>query len=61
MDYPQIVLSARTPSIAEWVIECAAKRMSFDELCRRVGAQGFKTTSLYEAVRAAEMALEERP
>ena len=54
MGEPEIVMVARTPSIAEWVADCAARRMSFDELCQRVAARGFKTTSLYEAVRAAE-------
>ena len=56
MGEPEIVMVARTASIAEWVSDCAAGRMNFDELCQRVAAKGFKTTSLYEAVRAAEYA-----
>jgi hypothetical protein len=54
MSTPEVVLQARTPDIGEWVQQCADKKLSFDELCRRVAAQGYKTISLYEMVRAAE-------
>jgi hypothetical protein len=45
-------LVARTPEIAELVELCAAGRLSFNDLCAKVAAMGFKTTSLYEMVRA---------
>lgn len=51
---PEVILQARSQDIADWVQECADGTLDFDELCRRVAAQGYKTTSLYEMVRAAE-------
>lgn len=51
-----VTLHARTPTIGQLVQDCADKKIGFDELCRRVAAMGFKTTSLYEMVRAAETA-----
>lgn len=50
----QVTLRARTPTIADLVQQCADKMIGFDELCRRVAAMGYKTTSLYEMVCAAE-------
>jgi hypothetical protein len=49
-----VVLTARTQSIGDMVQACADGDMSFDDLCSAVAAMGFKTTSLYEMVRAAE-------
>lgn len=54
MSEPQVILQARTPSIGEWVEQCARGDLNFGELCKRVDALGYKTTSLYEAVRCAE-------
>jgi hypothetical protein len=54
---PTLVLQARTPSIGEWVEACARGELGFDVLCQRVAAKGFKTTSLFEMVRAAETPL----
>lgn len=54
---PQVVLQPRYPCIGEWIEQCAAGKLAFDgpdSLCSRVAAMGFKTTSLYEMVRAAE-------
>ena len=50
---PEVVLRARGDDIDEWVDRCARGELAFDELRRRVAAKGFKTTSLYEMVRAA--------
>lgn len=55
----EVVLKARTESIERLIEECAAGRLAFsgpDSLCAKVAAMGFKTTSLYEMVRAAECA-----
>jgi hypothetical protein len=46
----QVILVARTPLIGELVEQCALGQISFDELCKRVAAMGYKTTSLYEMV-----------
>jgi hypothetical protein len=54
---PEVVLVARTDTIAKLVLECARKELSFEELCRKVHALGYRTTSLYEMVRAAEREL----
>jgi hypothetical protein len=51
---PAVVLRARTARIAELVEQCARGEITFDELQREVLAMGYKTTSLYEMVRAAE-------
>lgn len=50
----KVVLQARTPVIGELVQACADGELPFDELCARVGAMGYRTTSLYEMVRATE-------
>jgi hypothetical protein len=56
---PEVVLVARTPDVADLVEACAKKELPFDELCRRVAAMGYKTTSLYEMVRSVESYLGE--
>jgi hypothetical protein len=50
----EVVLVARNPEIADWVQQCADKKLDFGELCKRVAAMGFKTTSLFEMVVAAQ-------
>ncbi len=50
---------ARTDSIAAMVNECAEGRLSFSDLCTRVSAMGYKTTSLHEMVCAAERSYED--
>lgn len=64
MDTPQVVMVARSATIQELVEQCARKELPFsgpDSLCSKVHAMGFKTTSLYEAVVAAEAALHGAP
>lgn len=51
---PAVTMQARTPEIADLVADCAAGKLPFDSLCEKVATMGFKTTSLYEMVRAAE-------
>ena len=50
----RIILEARTHKIGQLVQDCADGRLNFGDLCEQVAAMGFKTTSLYEMVRAAE-------
>ena len=53
----EVTLQARTPKIAELVEACADGALPFsgpDSLCSMVTAMGYKTTSLYEMVRAVE-------
>lgn len=52
----QVVLQARENWIGDLVKKCARNEVGFDELCRRVAAAGYRTTSLYEMVIAAERA-----
>ena len=47
-------LTARTPMIERLVQDCADRRITFDELCREIARMGYRTSSLYEMVRAAE-------
>jgi hypothetical protein len=54
---PEVTLRARNASIAEVIQACAEKRITFDEACRRIAAMGYRTTSVYEMVRAAEAEL----
>ncbi len=54
MAVPEVVLQARTPEIGEWVQQCADGTLPFDELCKRVAARGYKTTSLHEWVTSLE-------
>lgn len=51
----EVVLIARTEEIGRLVQDCAEGKLEFDELCERVAAVGYRTTSLYEMVRAAEV------
>jgi hypothetical protein len=51
---PPVVLVARNDKIAELVAQCAEGTLSFNELCRQVSEMGFRTTSLFEMVIAAE-------
>lgn len=56
-DQPEVVWVARSATIAELVQLCADRKLPFsgpDSLCSKVAAMGYKTTSLYEMVRAAE-------
>lgn len=53
---PVFTLQARTPEIGEMVEQCARGKLPFDDLCKAVAKMGFKTTSLYEMVCAAEAA-----
>ncbi len=56
----RIVMVARSASIAELVERCARNELAFsgpDSLCAKVAAMGYRTTSLYEMVIAAEAAL----
>ena len=50
----EVVMKARTDTIAEMVEDCAMGRLNFGDLCTKVAAMGYKTTSLYEMVRAVE-------
>lgn len=55
----EIVLQARA-GVGELVEACARGELPFDgpnSLCSKVHAMGFKCTSLYEMVRAAEYQL----
>ena len=54
---PTVILQARTPQIGDLVLACAEKRIGFDDLCSQVAAMGYRTTSLYEMVCAAEWEL----
>jgi hypothetical protein len=56
MSYPQVILQARNDEIAKGIEDCADGRLNFGDLCQMVRAMGYKTTSLYEMVRAAESA-----
>ena len=52
-----VTLQARTPRIAELIEACADGALPFsgeNSLCSMVAAMGYKTTSLYEMVRAVE-------
>jgi len=59
-DVPPVVLVARNATIADLVQQCAEGKLPFsgpDSLHSKVHAMGYKTTSLYEMVIAAEAAL----
>ena len=58
MTVPAVHLVARTDKISELVQACAERRLGFSELCAEVHKMGYRTTSLYEMVRAAEEAVE---
>jgi hypothetical protein len=53
-EMPNIIIQARTPQIGELVEACARKTLSFGDLCDQISAMGYRTTSLYEMVCAAE-------
>ncbi len=56
---PTLVLQARSPTISQLVEDCARGSLGFDELCIQVARMGYKTTSLFEMVCAAEEGLKE--
>ena len=56
----EVVMIAKL-GVGELVTACAANKLTFDDLCERVAAMGYKTTSLYEMVIANEAASEEEP
>lgn len=56
---PRVVLQARNETIGQLVERCADGKLSFDDLCVEIARMGYKTTSLYEMVRAAEQARDE--
>ena len=52
-----VVLRPRSQMIADLIDACARGELEFsgpDSLCAKVAAMGYKTTSLYEMVIAAE-------
>ena len=51
----EVVMIAK-PGVSELVTACAANEITFGETCEQVAAMGYKTTSLYEMVKAAEAA-----
>jgi len=56
----QFVMQPRDATIGSLVEACAKGQIAFsgpDSLCAKVAAMGYKTTSLYEMVRATEYAL----
>lgn len=55
-----IEIMPRTENIAQLVQACAEGRLSFETLCSRVAAMGYRTTSLHEMVLAAERRLRAR-
>jgi len=60
MIYPQVVMQARTQTIADLIDACAKGELLFsgpDSLCSKVHAMGYKCTSLYEMVVAREKEL----
>jgi hypothetical protein len=57
---PEVVLVARSQSVADLVEQCARGELPFsgpDSLHSKVSAMGFSTTSLYPAVLAAQAAI----
>jgi hypothetical protein len=59
----EFVMQPRNATIGELVEQCARGELPFSgegSLCAKVAAMGFKTTSLYEMVRATEAALSDR-
>lgn len=58
MSTPTLVLRPRNQSVADLIERYLAKHITYAELLQRVAAMGFKTTSVYEMVLAAEA---ERP
>lgn len=63
-DEPKLILQARTPAIAELVMQCAKGELAFagpDSLWEKVTAMGYNGNSLYYMVRAAEEELKNAP
>lgn len=58
LDQMEIKMEPRFPTIGDAVDRCARGTMTFRELCSFVAAMGFKTTRMYEAVRARKAELE---
>ena len=56
MSASDIVFEARTPTLAQLIQDCADGKLPFDELCEKVSAKGYRTTSLFEMVVAYEQA-----
>lgn len=57
---PELVLQARSSTIADLVQQCAEGNLPFsgpESLCAKVAAMGYRTTSLYEMVCAVEASL----
>lgn len=52
----EIELKPRNETIGQLVQDCADGKLPFDDLCIKIAAMGYKTTSLYEMVCAAERA-----
>ncbi len=50
----QFQMIPRNATIGQLVQNCADGKLPFSELCEKVAAMGYKTTSLYEMVRGAE-------
>ena len=50
----QVVMVSRSDWIEELVQMSAKGELPFSYLCEQVAARGYKTTSLYEMVRACE-------
>jgi hypothetical protein len=62
-DVPQVVLVGRNQTIEDLVMACAKGELPFsgsDSLHYKVAMMGYRTTSLYEMVRAAEASLKEQ-
>lgn len=54
----QFQMRPRNETIGQLVQDCADGKLSFSgpgSLCEKVAAMGYKTTSLYEMVRGAEI------
>jgi len=50
----EIELKAKSETVESLAKDCAEGLIPFGELCAKVRAMGYKTTSLYEMVRAHE-------
>lgn len=54
-----VVLQARSTQISDLIEACAKREIDLGTCCERIAAMGYKTTSVYEMVRAAEYALKQ--
>lgn len=50
----EVVLKARYSWMEEAIQQCVDGQLTFSDLCKLFADKGYKTTSLYEMVRAAE-------